>query len=97
MSNLTLNEINKLERKIIGKAVIRALKGFTLYILNMDMNDIRKIIKSLKDSGALTDGVAEIVNHEIKKTRRCVSRNFVSTFSLFISTTSNFFSSKRHK
>ena len=52
MSNLTLNEINKLERKIIGKAVIRALKGFTLFIFNMDMNDISKIIKSLEDSGA---------------------------------------------
>ena len=97
MSNLTLNETNKLERKIIGKALIRALKGFTLFIFNMDMNDISKIIKSLEDSGALTNGVAEIVNHEIKKTRRWVSSKFVSTFSLFISTTSNFFSSKRHK
>ena len=36
----------------------------------MDMNDISKIIKSLEDSGGLTDGVAEIVNHEIKKTKK---------------------------
>ena len=31
------------------------------------MNDIIKIIKSLKDSGVLIDGVTEIVKHEIKK------------------------------
>ena len=33
-------------------------KGFTLFILNEDMNVI-KIIKSLEDSGALIDGVTE--------------------------------------
>ena len=33
-------------------------KGFTLFILNEDMNII-KIIKSLEDSGALIDGVTE--------------------------------------
>ena len=70
VSNLTLNAINKLERKIIGKAVVRALKGFTLFILNMNMNDISKIIKSFEDSSVLTDGVAEIVNHEIKKNKK---------------------------
>ena len=31
------------------------------------MNDIIKIIKSLKDSGVLIDGVTEIGKHEIKK------------------------------
>ena len=31
------------------------------------MNDIIIIVKSLKDSGILTDGVTEIVKHEIKK------------------------------
>ena len=31
------------------------------------MNDIIKIIKSLKDSGVLIDGVTETVKHEIKK------------------------------
>ena len=30
------------------------------------MNDIIKIIKSLKDSGALTDGVTETIKHKIK-------------------------------
>ena len=30
------------------------------------MNDIIKIIKSLEDMGALTDGVTETAEHEIK-------------------------------
>ena len=38
-----------------------------LFISNEDMNDIIKIIKSLEDSGALIDGVTEIVKHQIKK------------------------------
>ena len=31
------------------------------------MNDIIKTIRSLEDSGVLTDGVTETVKHEIKK------------------------------
>ena len=31
------------------------------------MNDIIKVIKSLKDSGVLRDGVTETVTHEMKK------------------------------
>ena len=61
------------------------------------MNGIIKIIKSLDDSCILIDGLTETVKHEIKKTRRWVSWSFVSRFSHFISTTSNFFSSKRYK
>ena len=57
------------------------------------MNDIIKIIKSLEDSGVLIDGVTETVKHE---KRRWVSCSFVSTFSRFIRTTSDFFSSKRY-
>ena len=34
------------------------------------MNDIIKIIKSLKDSNVLTDGITETVKHEIKKQER---------------------------
>ena len=45
----------------------RAGKRFTLFISNEDMNDIIKIIKSLEDSGVLTDGVTETVKYEIKK------------------------------
>ena len=65
--NLTSNAINELERKISGKGVVRAGKGFTLFISNEDMNDIIKIIKSLEGSGVLIDGVTETVKHEIKK------------------------------
>ena len=45
---------------------MRAGKGFTLFTLNEDMNDIIKIIKLLKDLGVLIDGVTETVKHEIK-------------------------------
>ena len=41
-------------------------KGFPLFILNEDLNDI-KIIKSLEDSVVLIDGVTETVKYEMKK------------------------------
>ena len=69
-------------------------KGSTLLILNEDTNDIIKIIK-LEDLDVLTDGVTEVVKHEIKKTRRQSSCSFLSTFDYFSSATSDFFSSKR--
>ena len=48
VSNLSSNAINKFERKISGKGVVRAGKWFTVFILNEDMNDIIKTIKSLE-------------------------------------------------
>ena len=48
VSNLTSNAINKFERKVSGIGAARAGKGFTLFILNEDMNDIIKIIKTLE-------------------------------------------------
>ena len=42
-------------------------KGFTLFILNEDMNGIVKIMKSLEDSGVLIDGVTDTVKHETKQ------------------------------
>ena len=54
------------------------------------MNDIIKIIKLLKDSGVLIDGITDTVKH-----KRRISWNFVSTFSCFISATSKFSSSER--
>ena len=53
------------------------------------MNDIIKIIKLLKDSHVLIDAVTETVKHETNH-----QKSFVSTFSCFVSATSNFFSSK---
>ena len=67
LSNLTSNAINKFERKRSSKRAVRAGKRFTLFILNEDINDIIKIIKSLEDSGVLIDGVTETVKHETKK------------------------------
>ena len=46
VSNLTSNVINKFERKISGKRAVRAVIGFTLFILSEDLNDSIKIIKS---------------------------------------------------
>ena len=66
VSNLTLNTINKFERKISGKGAVRAGKGFTLFISNEDMNDIIKIIKYLENLGVLIDGVIETVKSVIK-------------------------------
>ena len=96
--NLTSNARNKFERKISAKGAVRAEKGFTLFISNEGVNHIIKIIKTLKDSGVLIDGITETVKHEIKKkTRGRVSWSFVSTLSHFISAISKFFSSKRYK
>ena len=43
----TSSAIDNLERKISGQGVIRAAKGFTLLILNEDMDGIVRIIKSI--------------------------------------------------
>ena len=59
VSNLTSNAVNKTERKISGKGAVRAGKGFTIFNLNEDMNDVIKIIKSLEELGVLIDGVSE--------------------------------------
>ena len=55
VSSLTSNAINKFERKLSGKRAVRVGKGFTLFILNEDMNGIIRIIKSLEDSAVLID------------------------------------------
>ena len=77
VSILASNKISKFGRKISGKGAVEAGKGFTLSILNKDMNDIIKIINSLEDSGVLIDGVAETIKHEMKKTRRWIYWNLV--------------------
>ena len=81
-------------KKITGKAAITAGKECTLFILDEDISDIIKIIKSWEDSGVSADSVIEIVKHEIKKQEGRFLR--VSTFSHFKYATSNFFSSKRY-
>ena len=63
-SNAASNAINKVERRISGKRIVMAGKGFTLFISNEDMDDIIRIINSLEDSRVLIDGVTDIVEHE---------------------------------
>ena len=43
-SNAASNAINKFERRISGKGVLRARKGFTLFILSEDIDNIIKVI-----------------------------------------------------
>ena len=64
ISNIASNTKNKVERRISGKRVVRAGKRFTLFISNENKDDIIRIMKSLKDSGVLIDGVTETVKHE---------------------------------
>ena len=52
---------DKFERKVSGREAVTALKGFTLFISNGDVDNI-KIVKSLKDSGVLIDCVTETSN-----------------------------------
>ena len=67
VSNLTSNAINKFETKISGKQAVGARNGFILFILNEDVNDLIKVIKSLEDLGVLIDRTIETVKREIKK------------------------------
>ena len=71
VKNLTSNAINEFEKKkkISGKRAVRAVKVFTWFISDKDINDITKskTIKSLENSGLLIDGVTETVKHETKK------------------------------
>ena len=66
VSNLETNAINKLKRKISGKRAVRTGQGFTLFIMNEEINDIIKIIKSLEYSNILIDDITEIVKYETK-------------------------------
>ena len=97
VSNLTSDAINKFETKASRKGAVRAGKGFTLFISNEGMDDVIRNKESLEDLGVFIDGVTETVKHKIKKTRRWIFFSFVSTFSCFISGSSNFVSSKRYE
>ena len=56
--------IDKFEQKISEQGAVRVGKGFTWFILNEDMDDFIKILKSLEDSGLSTDGLTETVKDE---------------------------------
>ena len=89
--------MNKFDKKISGKGVVRAGKEFILFISNEDMNHVIRIRKSLEDSGVLIDGGSETIQHEIEKQEGDFFGASLAPFSSFISKTSNFFISKRYK
>ena len=91
------NVINKSEIKIRRKGAASAETGITLYISNEDLNYIIQIIKLSEDLGVLIDAYTETVKRQKKKKKWWISWSFVSTFSHFNSTTSNFFIIKRFK
>ena len=62
-----MSVLDKFERKIRAKGVVRARKRFTLFISNGDIKDIIKIFESLEKQGLLIDGAIETVKYEIKK------------------------------
>ena len=66
-SKAASNAMNKFERRISGNGAVRAGKGFTLFISNIDIDDIIKIVKSFEYSEVLIDGFMEAVKHEMKK------------------------------
>ena len=45
----------------------------TLIISNNEIEDIIKIVESLKDSGLLLEGVTETVQNKVKKQKRSIS------------------------
>ena len=63
----TLNSINKFKKIIREKGTIKAGKWLTLSILNEDIDDIIKIVKSSEYSEVQIDGVTEAIKNEIKR------------------------------
>ena len=51
----------------IHKKILGSGNNTTLIISNKDMEDLIKIVKSLKDSGLILKGVTESVQNEIKE------------------------------
>ena len=62
----TLSVLDKFERNISGQGAVRSGKGFTLFISNKDMYDI-KIVESPEKSDLLIDSATETVKPDIKK------------------------------
>ena len=54
-----------IHKKILGSGH----NNTTLIILNDEMDDVLKIVKSLEDSGVLLKGISETIEHEAKEQR----------------------------
>ena len=52
---------------VSGKCPSHLVNRTTLIILNEEMNDIMKIVKSLEESGLLIKGVSETIKNEAKE------------------------------
>ena len=61
-----------IHKKILGSGHNHP-SSTTLIISNNEIEDIIKMVKSLKDSGLLLKGVTETVQNEVKKTKRRIS------------------------
>ena len=59
---LSISQLNKLKSAIKNETT-------TLIISNNEMNDIIKIVKSLKDSGVLLKRVSETIKYKAKEQR----------------------------
>ena len=59
-----------MHKKILGSG---HNNNTTLIISNDEMDDILKIVKSLEDSGVLSKGVSETIQHEAKEQRGFLS------------------------
>ena len=62
-----------IKKKMLGSGVT------TLIISNDEMDDILKIVKSLKNSGLLLKGVSETIQHEAKEQRAGFLSIFLGT------------------
>ena len=56
-----------IQRKMRGRVVVRAGEKMTLVILNEDLEDIIRTIKSLENSDVLIDGVSKTLKNDIRK------------------------------
>ena len=52
----------------------------TLKLLNEEINDIMKRVKSLQESGLLGKDISQTINNEAKKTKKRISRNVTRHF-----------------
>ena len=56
---------------VINKKILGSGNHTTLIISNDDMQDLLKIVKSLEDSGILSNGITETVKNEVKEQKGC--------------------------
>ena len=81
----------KTTRTTTGQGAVRAGRGFTLLISNEDMDDIIKIVESLKKSGLLTDSATKTeIKHEIKNRKVDFSLLYDHSYGCFIDSTNGF-------